>query len=69
MAGFEGTPSAFRAQPSVRSLQVRFYESLLLRNQGIDHLLPTFRNMKNSTSLARQLCGAHMPKSTKFPVR
>jgi hypothetical protein len=46
MASVEGIPSAFPTQPSVRSPKLRFYESLLLWNQGIDQLVAILRRLE-----------------------
>jgi hypothetical protein len=46
MASFEGIPSAFLPQPSVRSPKLRLYESLLLWNQGVDQLVAILRRLE-----------------------
>jgi hypothetical protein len=46
MASSEGIPSHFPTQPSARSPKLRFYESLLLWNQGVDQLVATLRRLE-----------------------
>lgn len=46
MASSEGIPSPFPTQPSARSPKLRFYESLFLWNQGVDHLIATLRSLE-----------------------
>ena len=45
MANNEGIPSPFPTQPSARSPKLRFYESLFLLNQGVDHVVALLRDM------------------------
>ncbi len=46
MARFQGIPSPFPAQPFARSPKLRFYENLLLWNQGVDQLVATLRRLE-----------------------
>jgi hypothetical protein len=46
MASFEGSPSPFPTQLFARSLKLRFYENLLLWNQGVDQLVATLHRLE-----------------------
>jgi len=46
MASNEGIGSPFLKQPSERSPKLRIYESLLLLNEGMDHLIALLREME-----------------------
>jgi hypothetical protein len=46
MAGFEETPPGFRVQRAAQSAKFRFYENLLLWNQGIDQVVGILRRLE-----------------------
>jgi hypothetical protein len=46
MATTEGIRSPFPTQPSARSPKLRIYESLVLLNQGVDHVVALLRRME-----------------------
>ena len=54
MASSEGIPSAFPTQPSARSPKLRFYESLFLWNQGVDHVVALLRGMEKFPSADKE---------------
>ena len=46
MASLEASPSRVSTQPFARSSKLRFYESLFLWNQGVDHLIATLHRLE-----------------------